>query len=209
MESVNFDLNRFLEEQNSINTQLISSNKNMGMAIKVIKEDAIDVLTEQVGEMRKTISGLENDIKNVLNENKDLKEDYTKINKDVAVIKDKTDVLEFEDNATMGKIKQEAKRRCTYLLGGSQTPQYITLFRPCILNLYKNISNSLCGGKRIGKIKVEDGQGAISMAKRYNLNDKLIKNKLQELITKQYDGLLTEVQSKALDKTIEWMEERI
>ena len=92
-------------------------------------------------------------------------------------IKDKTDVLEFEDRKTLGEIKKEAKARLVHKLGGTSTPQYILFFRTCISNLYGNIIDQLTGGKSLGKIKVEDGKIAITLAKRYQLNKKLLTKK--------------------------------
>jgi hypothetical protein len=209
MENINFDFNKFLEEQSVINNQLISSNQNIGMAIKTIKENAIDSLTEQVDGLTKIINKLENDIKCISVDNKEIKEDFTKTKKELNIIKDKTDVLEFEDSKTMGEIKKTAKSRITYLLGGNDTPQYITLFRTCITDLYSNITNNLCEGKRLGKIKTEDGQSAITIAKRYQLNTKVIKKKLYQLQSQQTQGLLSNDKSKALEDTLEWMEGRM
>lgn len=209
MEKVNFNLDEWFEEQGKINTQLIHSNQNMGKAIKIIKEDAIDTLTQQVGDLQRDIKGLGSDIKEVKLENKNLKEDNEIMKKDLFVLKDKTDVLEFEDSKTMGEIKKQAKIRISKQLGGQGTAQYEILFRTCISNLYSKISENLCGGKRIGKIKVEDGKSAISIAKNYYLNNKIINKKIQSLRQEQEQGLLSKEKSIALDLTAEWMEERI
>lgn len=209
MENTKYDLNKIFEEQDIINNQLIHSNKNMGVAIKSLKEDAIDTLTYEVGELKKDMKGLKNKLDKVENENKNLKEDNEKAIQEIEKLKDKTDVIEFEDAETMGKIKKQAKARISQQLGGQGTPQYEILFRTCISNLYNKISDNLCGGKRIGKIKVEDGKSAISIAKNYYLNNKIINKKIQSLRKEQEKGLLSKEKSLALDLTAEWMEERI
>ncbi|NFH01948.1 hypothetical protein FC831_17070 [Clostridium botulinum] len=209
MENVKFNLDEWFEEQGKINTQLIHSNKNIGLAIKSIKDDSIDTLTKQVGELTTEIRGLGNKMRDLENENENIKEDNVKIIGDLHKIKEKTDVIEFEDTETMGKIKKQAKVRISKLLGGEGTPQYKILFRSCISNLYSKIGDNLCGGKRIGKVKVEDGKSAISIAKNYYLNDKIINKKIQALRKEQEKGLLSKDKSIALDLTAEWMEERI
>ena len=91
MENTNFDLNKFFEDQNQINNQLIVSNQNIGMAIKSIKEDVVGSLVEQVGEMKNTILKLENTIKTIENSNKDIKEDNEKLKNQVSEMQEDTD----------------------------------------------------------------------------------------------------------------------
>lgn len=205
----NFNLDEFLVEQGKINTQLIHSNQNIGMAIKSIKEDSIDILTKEVGNMNNKISSLENDIKGVQLNNKNLKEDNEKAQQDIKELKDKTNVLEFEDTKTLGIIKSTAKSRISHLLGGNDTPQYILFFRTCIEDLYGNINKSLTGGKKLGRIKVEDGECAIIMAKRYFLNKNRLTKKYNEYQKMQSKKILSAEKSKALDLVEEWMEDLI
>lgn len=209
MENKNFDFMNFLKEQENINKQLIVSNQFMGNALKSIKEDAIDTLTKQVGDMRTTILALENNIKTVLDENKNIKEDNEKLKNDMNIVKDNLNTLEFEDSKTLGEVKKKARSRITYLLGGADTPQYKILFQSCIMQLYSKIGDVLCGGKRIGKVKVEDGKGAISIARNYHLDNNKINKRIKDLQKQQKLKLLSEEQSIALDLTAEWMEERI
>lgn len=209
MENERFDLSEWI---GNVNNSMIQSNtyfNGMAKAIDIMKKDGIDAISKEVGNLKRTVSKLSNDISIIKDENNEIKEDYVKVVGDLHKIKEKTDVIEFEDTETMGKIKKQAKSRISQLLGGEGTPQYKILFRSCINNLYSKIGDNLCGGKRIGKVKVEDGKSAISIAKNYYLNDKIINKKIQALRKEQEKGLLSKDKSIALDLTAEWMEERI
>ena len=89
------------------------------------------------------------------------------------------------------------------------TPQYILFFRTCIDDLYGSINKSLTGGKKLGRIKLEDGECAITMAKRYHLNKNRLTKKYNEYQKMQSKKILSTEKSEALDLVEEWMEDLI
>lgn len=195
-----FNLSKFMEEQNSINqrveenTKYISkSNNNNTKAIDFISKQ-LDVVNKRYEKVIKKVTVLEK-------ENNELSEKQLQLEDGIKKIRDKTDVLEFEDTITLGKLKKEANNRVLHIVGGKDTAEYILFYRSYIAKLYSDISDALSGGKRIGKIRVEDGSAAITMAKRWypKHTSKLIRE-LQNLDNK---GLLSKEKSNALDSYLD------
>lgn len=172
---------------------------------RIQKEKALDRKVAELANSQKIIDVAIAEIKE---DNRILKEDNEKLKIGLSEVKDKTDILEFEDTSTLGDIKKQAKSRVAHLLGGRGTPQYSLLYRSCIMGLYENIRTSLSGGKALGKIKTEFGKSAVSMAKAYNLDRKHVKRFIQGLQKENEKGYLNAERSKVLEDTVEWLEER-
>lgn len=172
---------------------------------RIQKEKALDRKVAELANSQKIIDVAIAEIKE---DNRILKEDTETLKRELLEVKDKTDILEFEDTSTLGDIKKQAKSRVVHLLGGKGTPQYNLLFKSCIMGLYENIRTSLSGGKALGKIKTEFGKSAVNMAKAHNLDRKHIKRFVQGLQKENEKGYLTAERSKALEDTVEWLEER-
>ena len=184
------------------------SEEELDLFVEKAKEQKQKSLDRRITEIENWKAQAESKIEVVENDNKVLQEDNEKLKKGLSEVKDKTDILEFEDTSTLGDIKKQAKSRVGYLLGGKGKPQYNLLYRSCIMGLYENVRTSLSGGKALGKIKTEFGKGAIDMAKAYNLDRKHIKRFVQGLQQENEKGYLSVEKSKLLEDTVEWLEER-
>lgn len=191
-----FNLDEFIKNQGEINNQLVTSNSNMFNAIKKIKNDGIEALSKELGELKGNYKKIKNDMDLIKKGNEEIKLELKVTKEELNVIKDKTDVIEFDDSSKLGELKRTAKTRVMMFTGDRTNPKYILFFRPYISNLYSNVTKNLNGGKRLGKIKTEDFDVALKLVKRWCPT-----NKYTEKLTNDYlkSKTLSEEKKKALE----------
>lgn len=195
-----FNLSKFIKEQNSINQRVEENTKYISKSNNN-NTQAIDFISKQLDVVNKRYEKVINKVKVLEKENNELSEKQLQLEGNIKKIKEKTDILEFEDTITLGKLKKEANSRVLHIVGGKDTPEYVLFYRSYIAKLYSDISDALAGGKRIGKIRVEDGNAAITMAKRWH--PKHTAKLIRELQSLDDKGLLNKEKSKALENYLD------
>lgn len=168
----------------SMNKQLsLNMNDFMIKTMTGIMEPIIETINDLKEEFGVFKS---NQDKNTL-EVKTLKEEQSFANGRIATIESKTNVLDFDEDGKFKELKDICKKRVFNLCGNDESnPEYILFYRTLIINIYNYLSETL-HVNRTGKIKIEDFEGAKSLARNYRPDARKI-NKKFETLFKAYDN---------------------
>lgn len=200
-------------KENAMN-QLLNmelSSDDLQALQKKIEEKRMTDLESNFKKSNSALTKLQKQFEILKEDNRKISEELNKTNEEVKEIKDKTMTIEFDDPKQLREITNLAKRRMITLFGGDlSSPQYKLLFKPCLIGLYGNIKTTF-GINKIGKIKNE--KDLITSVKTiisvYNLDKKIIKNKLSQFQKEIDKGNAKEEVILNFEDTLEWCNENL
>lgn len=197
----NFNFGNFLENQNQINSQLVSSSQNMSQAIMTLKEQTLDVISQQVNDLVVKFSKLENDVSIIKKDNEESKEAFRHVTQDIEGIKEITNVLN-SDRAKARELSKSVRARAFKFSGSKTSPKYELFYRYFTSRCYGHLKE-IFNVESYRDIKIDDFEMALKAVSNWHPTQASINKKLHEYIDLQDKGLLPKVRSNALDLYLE------
>jgi len=187
-----FNFNEFLQQQEVINTSLIKSNQNFGMALKDIKENSVDAISEGLNELQTKYKKLENSVDIVNNNLKSTTIKIETLEKSNEELKDKVLILGNNQDGRFNDFKKIAIGRVHRLLGDKGSDKYILFFSSYSLKIYIDTTRIL-KVSRIGNIPdrtPEQFEKAKALAGNWSPTKKYLREKYNEYYTMYIKGTL-------------------